>query len=685
MAAFIVRALFLSDSFVYNTNPYFTDVPASHPFFKFIQKMKELGITNGCTTTTYCPDYPMSNSAAAIFTSRAYGLKPCYPWTGTCQNPVNDAFAYANEAYFPQDTPPGALWYNFMQRVRDLGIIGRGCDDRSFCPGSILNRGAASYYVASGIPQEFSPGDKRQEYATVRRVSTPSNWEACEPSIVGGGGGKWLAIWNDIFSSTSPPSYSDFRVYSAAWDPSTQRWTAPVQVGTRRFVDPYVVWNPVLQRFDAALLDIDSRNVFHGWTATGSTWTIGATPAMGGGGWDYPSIAVDGRGYIAIGAGGFSGILLAGYYSVLSTNGGSSFTAEAEQVVSAASPGTSMVHTSRIVATNSGFHVFVPGTVPLSQAVSKVHRYQSADVTSQGSVVDLTWSFQETLMDFNPPKVSLGVNTACIPGVGTNCGDVYFGTPLDAAGDPVGNRWSVVFKILNWGVTNIVRCSSGNGCSLVRPSAYEQFLPTTAFSPDGDIWVSYHTIATPFPIANPASNVNVESVRFFGGSSSSAAGTITTGSAPVSWANMESSDRCSPAGNRCWAAGDYVKIAADSGGVVAMSHIQQTPNAQNALFTMFSREVSSSFYAPYFVEPDGATPVPQGKPFQRVLAAAQTKQWFDPLPTAPAKEYPNVSFSPNSIPLGRDARDRGPALPLDRFRTGSARHRWADFTRGIQP
>lgn len=31
-------------TFTYPTTPYFTDVPPSHPFFRFIQKVRELGI-----------------------------------------------------------------------------------------------------------------------------------------------------------------------------------------------------------------------------------------------------------------------------------------------------------------------------------------------------------------------------------------------------------------------------------------------------------------------------------------------------------------------------------------------------------------------------------------------------------------------------------------------------------------
>jgi len=55
MAVLIIRAVMGGDSFAFPQAAYFTDVPASHAAFKYVQKMRELGITVGCTETTYCP------------------------------------------------------------------------------------------------------------------------------------------------------------------------------------------------------------------------------------------------------------------------------------------------------------------------------------------------------------------------------------------------------------------------------------------------------------------------------------------------------------------------------------------------------------------------------------------------------------------------------------------------------
>jgi len=41
----------LINTFPHTTPTYFTDVPGDHIFFQFIQRMKDLGITSGCSLT----------------------------------------------------------------------------------------------------------------------------------------------------------------------------------------------------------------------------------------------------------------------------------------------------------------------------------------------------------------------------------------------------------------------------------------------------------------------------------------------------------------------------------------------------------------------------------------------------------------------------------------------------------
>lgn len=57
MAVFMIVSWMLANhlsTFSYSTTPYFTDVASTDPYFKFIQKMRDLGIWNGCSATLYC-------------------------------------------------------------------------------------------------------------------------------------------------------------------------------------------------------------------------------------------------------------------------------------------------------------------------------------------------------------------------------------------------------------------------------------------------------------------------------------------------------------------------------------------------------------------------------------------------------------------------------------------------------
>jgi parallel beta-helix repeat protein len=73
MAAFIVRALgeFAPPQ---PAAQRFLDVPPSNPFYAFIDRMAVLGITAGCTTTSYCPLAAVTRAQMAVFLVRAFNL-----------------------------------------------------------------------------------------------------------------------------------------------------------------------------------------------------------------------------------------------------------------------------------------------------------------------------------------------------------------------------------------------------------------------------------------------------------------------------------------------------------------------------------------------------------------------------------------------------------------------------------
>lgn len=133
MAVFVMRSL-LGDTFQFPVQPYFTDVPATHPFFNYIQKMRELGITTGCTATTYCPDANVTRGEMAVFLIR-----------GKLKSLHNDAFAFPGTAFFT-DVPGTHPFFNFIQKMRELGVTS-GCTATTYCPDSAVTREQMAAFV----------------------------------------------------------------------------------------------------------------------------------------------------------------------------------------------------------------------------------------------------------------------------------------------------------------------------------------------------------------------------------------------------------------------------------------------------------------------------------------------------------------------------------------------------------
>jgi hypothetical protein len=51
-----------------------SDVPTSHPFFRFVEALAAAGITGGCGAGAYCPDAPVTRGQMAVFLATALGL-----------------------------------------------------------------------------------------------------------------------------------------------------------------------------------------------------------------------------------------------------------------------------------------------------------------------------------------------------------------------------------------------------------------------------------------------------------------------------------------------------------------------------------------------------------------------------------------------------------------------------------
>jgi hypothetical protein len=103
----------------------FADVPPSHPFYRFVETLLHVGVTAGCTTTTYCPDGVTTRAQMAVFLLRAresgaFTPPPC------------------TTAPFP-DVPCTDSFAPWVQELVARGITA-GCGGGLYCPGSPVTR-----------------------------------------------------------------------------------------------------------------------------------------------------------------------------------------------------------------------------------------------------------------------------------------------------------------------------------------------------------------------------------------------------------------------------------------------------------------------------------------------------------------------------------------------------------------
>lgn len=137
MAVFLVRGMLGSDDFPFSNTPFFTDVPTSHPQFKWIQKLRELGITTGCSDTQYCPNDNVTRGQMAVFLIRSrYG----------------NSFTSNGSAYFT-DVPANNGFFQYVQKMKQTGVT-TGCSATTFCPNDNITRGQMAVFLTRAF---FTP------------------------------------------------------------------------------------------------------------------------------------------------------------------------------------------------------------------------------------------------------------------------------------------------------------------------------------------------------------------------------------------------------------------------------------------------------------------------------------------------------------------------------------------------
>jgi hypothetical protein len=133
LTTLIIRSM-LGDVFTYQQTPYFTDVTAASPFFSYIQKAMELGITHGCTATAFCPQGSVSRMDASVLLVR-----------GKLESLSGDNFSFPSTPFFT-DVPANLAQFPYIQKLYELGLT-TGCTPTQFCPNNNLTRQEISVFL----------------------------------------------------------------------------------------------------------------------------------------------------------------------------------------------------------------------------------------------------------------------------------------------------------------------------------------------------------------------------------------------------------------------------------------------------------------------------------------------------------------------------------------------------------
>lgn len=137
MAEFLIRGLYPADDFPFPATPYFSDVSALHPRFRFIQKLRELGITTGCSTTQFCPEAATNRGQMAVFVTRA-------------RLGVTNTTVPVNPAPYFTDVPTTHPFFTAIQKLRELGVT-TGCSATAYCPSDAVTKAQMAVFTVRAL------------------------------------------------------------------------------------------------------------------------------------------------------------------------------------------------------------------------------------------------------------------------------------------------------------------------------------------------------------------------------------------------------------------------------------------------------------------------------------------------------------------------------------------------------
>ena len=130
----------------------FADVPRTHKFYQFVERILHFGVTTGCTLTAYCPDDSVFRLQVAVFIGRAQaGGDANVPASGTAQgNPYN--CAGGGTSLF-SDIDPSNPFCRHVHYIFSTGVT-TGCvigPPRQYCPSDNVTRGQMALFIGRAV------------------------------------------------------------------------------------------------------------------------------------------------------------------------------------------------------------------------------------------------------------------------------------------------------------------------------------------------------------------------------------------------------------------------------------------------------------------------------------------------------------------------------------------------------
>ena len=134
----------------------YNDVAVGSLFYEEIEKLSARGVTIGCGNGNFCPNDAVPREQMAAFILRAQGEF----------NPPTPASQRFN------DVPPENVFYNFIDRLAELGItVGCQASPPLFCPSDAVKRDQMAAFIIRGLGEFSPPTPLSQRFADV----PPSN------------------------------------------------------------------------------------------------------------------------------------------------------------------------------------------------------------------------------------------------------------------------------------------------------------------------------------------------------------------------------------------------------------------------------------------------------------------------------------------------------------------------------